>query len=129
MLTGLLLLHTDFWPFNRLAVLIPLTWWAMYAVNRWQATTPVLGLIDLVAGQAGYWPVPADSSDAPGADAVLEPVPEPLPHPVAEKDQLDEQQGPDERRAGTAAPESAAAGAAPAAASPGQQESVRQSAA
>ena len=28
------------WPFSRTAVLIPLTWWAMYLVNKWRVSRP-----------------------------------------------------------------------------------------
>jgi hypothetical protein len=80
---GLLLIKM--WPFSRTAVLIPLTWWTMYLVNRWQVATPVLGLVDEVAEKYGYWPVhtpgasktvkndaakPAEESDTaePGVD-------------------------------------------------------------
>ncbi len=55
-LAGLLLLHV--WPFSRIAVLIPLSWWAMFLVNRRTVTGPILGLIDEVAERSGYWPVP-----------------------------------------------------------------------
>jgi hypothetical protein len=58
-LAALLLLQDYLWPFSRTAVLIPLTWWTMYLINRWRVTTPVLGMIDQVAEEAGYWPVPA----------------------------------------------------------------------
>jgi hypothetical protein len=58
-LTGLLLLQDYLWPFSRTAVLIPVTWWTMYLINRWRVTTPVLGMIDEIAEGAGYWPVPA----------------------------------------------------------------------
>lgn len=54
-LAGLLLLHM--WPFSRSAVLIPLAWWAMFVVNRWRVSIPVLGLIDEVAEKSGYYPV------------------------------------------------------------------------
>ena len=49
----------DLWPFSRTALLIPLAWWAMYAVNRWHVSRPVLGLIDEAAEQSGFYPVPA----------------------------------------------------------------------
>ncbi len=52
------LLLVKMWPFSRTAVLIPLTWWTMYLVNRWQVSVPVLGLIDEVAEKFGYYPVP-----------------------------------------------------------------------
>ena len=39
----------DLYPFSRIAVLLPLTVWAMYLVNRWRVSNPVLGLIDEVA--------------------------------------------------------------------------------
>jgi glycosyltransferase involved in cell wall biosynthesis len=53
----LLLLHL--WPFSRLAVLIPVAWWAMYLVNRRKVSSPVLGLIDAAAERAGFMPIPA----------------------------------------------------------------------
>ena len=62
-LSGLLLLHM--WPFSRTAVLIPLAWWAMYAVNRWRVSIPVLGLIDEVAEKSGYYPVYPKKTEAP----------------------------------------------------------------
>ncbi|HEY7115650.1 MAG TPA: glycosyltransferase [Tepidisphaeraceae bacterium] len=55
MLAGLLLLYM--WPFSRTAVLIPLTWWAMYLVNRWRVGRPIFGLIDEVAERTGFYPV------------------------------------------------------------------------
>jgi len=55
-LAGLLLL--DMWPLSRTAVLIPLAWLAMYAVNRWRVSLPVLGLIDESAEKAGFTPIP-----------------------------------------------------------------------
>jgi glycosyltransferase involved in cell wall biosynthesis len=56
LLAGILLWHL--WPFSRPAVLIPLVWWAMYAINRRMVMGPVLGLIDAAAEKAGYYPVP-----------------------------------------------------------------------
>jgi glycosyltransferase involved in cell wall biosynthesis len=56
-LAGLLLLKM--WPLSRTAVLIPLAWWSMYAVNRWRVTGPVLGMIDSIASGLNYWPVPS----------------------------------------------------------------------
>ncbi len=53
------------WPFSRSAVLIPLTWWAMYMVNRWRVSIPVLGLIDEVAEKSGYYPVYPKKSETP----------------------------------------------------------------
>ena len=50
----------DIWPFSRTAVLIPLAWLAMHAVNRWRVTIPVVGLIDESAERAGFYPVPTD---------------------------------------------------------------------
>ena len=40
------------------AILLPLAWWSMYAVNRWRVSIPVLGLIDESAEKAGFFPVP-----------------------------------------------------------------------
>jgi hypothetical protein len=78
-LAGLLLLKM--WPLSRTAVLIPLAWWSMYLVDRWRVTGPVLGLIDSVAAQMNYWPVPSEpvaeapacgeTQAAPGAVAPL----------------------------------------------------------
>jgi GT2 family glycosyltransferase len=82
-LTALLLLQTYLWPFNRTAVLIPLAWWTMYLVNRWKVTTPVLGMIDLVAERAGYYPVPAKKPQKAGCE-------QPVPQPLAEQDRRDE---------------------------------------
>jgi hypothetical protein len=87
-LAGLLLLKM--WPFSRTAVLIPLAWWSMYAVNRWRVTGPVLGLIDSICEQLNYWPVPAHPApEKPACDpAVPEPVeqadaePEPIAAPL-----------------------------------------------
>jgi hypothetical protein len=45
------------WPFSRTAVLIPLTWWAMYLFNKWHVSRPIFGLIDEVAEKAGFYPV------------------------------------------------------------------------
>lgn len=58
-----LVLVLDMWPLSRTAVLIPLAWLAMYAVNRWKVSMPVLGLIDEAAENAGFYPVPAKKSD------------------------------------------------------------------
>jgi hypothetical protein len=55
MLAALLLLYI--WPFSRTAVLIPLTWWAMYLVNKWRVSRPIFGLIDEVAERTGFYPV------------------------------------------------------------------------
>jgi O-antigen biosynthesis protein len=52
---GLLLI--DLWPFSRPAMLLPLTGWAMYLVNKWRVSAPVLGLIDHAAETAGFYPV------------------------------------------------------------------------
>jgi hypothetical protein len=57
MLAGLLIVHL--WPFSRTALLIPMTGWTTYLINRWRVATPILGLIDEVAEKAGYYPVPA----------------------------------------------------------------------
>jgi hypothetical protein len=88
-LAGLLLLKM--WPFSRTAVLLPLAWWSMYAVNRWHVTGPVLGLIDSIAEQLNYWPVPSEPArDTPACaepqaapPAASAPRPEPEPEPDA----------------------------------------------
>jgi hypothetical protein len=56
-LAGLLLLQDYLWPFNRTAMLIPLAWWAMYLLDRWRVSVPVIGMIDEVAERNTYWPV------------------------------------------------------------------------
>ena len=71
---GVVLL-VDMYPFSRIAVLLPLTVWAMYLVNRWRVSNPVLGLIDEVAEKSEFYPVhpkksakdpkPADSTPRP----------------------------------------------------------------
>jgi glycosyltransferase involved in cell wall biosynthesis len=61
-LAGLLLLHV--WPFSRIAVLIPLAWWAMFLINRRRVAEPVVGLIDEMAERAGYVPVMARANRA-----------------------------------------------------------------
>ena len=60
---GLLLI--DLWPFSRPAVLLPLTGWAMYLVNKWRVSAPVLGLIDQAAETAAFYPV----HEKPAGDA------------------------------------------------------------
>jgi hypothetical protein len=82
-LAALLLLQTYLWPFNRTAVLIPLAWWTMYLLNRWKVTTPVLGMVDLVAERAGYYPVPAKKPRKASCE-------QPVPQPLAEQDRRDE---------------------------------------
>ncbi|HZL38478.1 MAG TPA: glycosyltransferase [Tepidisphaeraceae bacterium] len=54
-LGGVLLL--DLYPLSRIAVLLPLTVWAMYVINRWRVSNPVLGMIDEVAEKTGFYPV------------------------------------------------------------------------
>jgi hypothetical protein len=56
-LAGLLFLYV--WPFSRPALMIPMTWWTMYVVNKWRVSRPVLGLIDAAAHKAGFDPIPA----------------------------------------------------------------------
>jgi GT2 family glycosyltransferase len=55
-LAGLLFLYV--WPFSRPALLIPMSWWAMYLVNKWRVSMPILGLIDAAAEKAEFWPIP-----------------------------------------------------------------------
>ena len=74
-LAGVLML--DMWPFSRTAVLIPLAWYAMYAVNRWRVSMPILGLIDEAAENAGFYPVPSrkpSSAPGPGSTAAQPPA-------------------------------------------------------
>jgi hypothetical protein len=75
-LAGLLLLQDYLWPFSRVAALIPLAWWAMFLYNRWQVSTPVIGMIDEVAERNTYWPVyPKKPEPKGGCEAG---VPQPL---------------------------------------------------
>jgi glycosyltransferase involved in cell wall biosynthesis len=74
-LAGLLLSQYDLWPFSRPAVLIPLTWWAMYLVNRNRVSVPVLGLVDAAAEKAGFYPVPAKPAEQAKPAAEMQPVP------------------------------------------------------
>jgi hypothetical protein len=46
-------------------LLIPLAWLAMFAVNRWRVSVPVLGLIDEVAEKSEYYPVPRKKPSRP----------------------------------------------------------------
>ena len=55
----------------------------MYLVNRWQVTTPVLGMIDVVAERAGYYPVPAKKPQKASCE-------QPVPQPLAEQARRDE---------------------------------------
>jgi hypothetical protein len=75
-LAGLLLLQDYLWPFSRTAALIPLAWWAMYQVNRWRVSVPVIGMIDEVAERSGYWPVYPKKPEKPacGDAGVPQPV-------------------------------------------------------
>ena len=57
LLAGLLFLYV--WPFSRPALLIPLSWYTMFVVNKWLCTSPVLGLIDLAAEKGGYDRIPS----------------------------------------------------------------------
>jgi hypothetical protein len=75
MLSGLLLMHL--WPFSRPAVLIPLSWWAMYLVNKARVSRPVLGLIDHAAEMAGFYPIhpkPAESRKPADVESTPQPV-------------------------------------------------------
>jgi hypothetical protein len=67
MLAGLLLMYM--WPFSRTAVLIPLTWWAMYLVNKWRVSRPIFGLIDEVAERSEFYPVYPKKSEGPAPAA------------------------------------------------------------
>lgn len=58
MFAGLLLMHV--WPFSRPAVLIPLTFWAMFLLNKQRVSQPVLGMIDDAAEKAGFLPIYSD---------------------------------------------------------------------
>jgi O-antigen biosynthesis protein len=72
-----LVLLLDMWPFSRTAVLIPLAWPAMYAVNRWRVSRPVLGLIDEAAETAGFYPVPTHAPEPAEDPRPSAPTPRP----------------------------------------------------
>ncbi|HEX8916627.1 MAG TPA: glycosyltransferase [Humisphaera sp.] len=78
-LAGLLLLQDYLWPFSRTAALIPLAWWAMFLYNRWQVSTPVIGMIDEVAERNTYWPVYPKKPEPKGGDEAG------VPQPVRER--------------------------------------------
>ena len=80
MLAGLLVMHL--WPFSRTALLIPLAWWAMYAVNRWRVSRPIFGLIDQAAEQAGFTPL-AGRKPVPRPGVAAAPTTTPAAEPVA----------------------------------------------
>jgi hypothetical protein len=63
------------WPFSRTAVLIPLSWWTMYLINKWHVSRPIFGLIDEVAEKAGFYPV------YPKQQQQTEPAQSPRPAP------------------------------------------------
>lgn len=56
-MTGLLFLYL--WPFSRPAMLIPMSLWTMYLVNKSLVASPVLSLIDEAAEKAGFDPLPS----------------------------------------------------------------------
>ncbi|MEM8873699.1 MAG: glycosyltransferase [Planctomycetota bacterium] len=72
-LSALLLLLL--WPFSRPAVLIPLTWWALFLFNKWKVRGPILGMVDTAAMKAGFWPVDEDArKDDPEPAMRAEPI-------------------------------------------------------
>jgi GT2 family glycosyltransferase len=83
-----LVLLLDMWPFSRTAVLIPLAWWAMYAVNRWRVSMPVLGLIDEAAESAGFYSVPANKTDRKEDTKPSAPASQPPTRPLEERKPL-----------------------------------------
>jgi hypothetical protein len=92
-----LLLVVRTWPFSRPALLIPMSWWAMYLVNRFRVVNSVLGLIDESAEKAGFYPVPAKKIEErrparPAAqNSALPPVEtEVKPQPVADAEQRED---------------------------------------
>src|SRR4051812_1542206 len=74
MLAGLLLLYM--WPFSRTAILIPLSWWTMYLINKWHVSRPIFGLIDEVAEKAGFYPVYPKSEQEKAQPATVNPPPD-----------------------------------------------------
>ena len=75
LLTLMLMVFGNLWPHNRPALLIPMSAWAMYLVNRRAVSHPVFGLIDTVAERCGFAPVPSvnlrlpDDTATAGANA------------------------------------------------------------
>ena len=83
-----LVLLLDMWPFSRTAILIPLAWWAMYAVNRWRVSMPVLGLIDEAAEQAAFIPIPAKKPEQKEGPKPQTPAPKPPARQTEERQGL-----------------------------------------
>jgi hypothetical protein len=73
------------WPFSRPAVLIPITWWSMYLVNKQRISVPVLSLIDVAAEKAGYDPIPAVKTELGKPMLAPKPV-----RPVVDDDDLED---------------------------------------
>ncbi|MEM6562034.1 MAG: glycosyltransferase, partial [Planctomycetota bacterium] len=69
-LSALLLLLL--WPFSRPAVMIPLTWWALFLFNQWKVRGPILGMVDTAAMKAGFWPVDEDEKKKRSAEPAEE---------------------------------------------------------
>jgi glycosyltransferase involved in cell wall biosynthesis len=87
LLAALLFLNLD-WPFSRPALLIPLTCWTMYLVNKSRVSAPILGLIDAAAAQARFDPVPAVKTE-PGRP-LLQPKPPKPAGALADDDDLED---------------------------------------
>jgi glycosyltransferase involved in cell wall biosynthesis len=78
------MLTLKLWPFSRPAMLIPLTWWGMFVLNRWRVAPAVLGLIDVAAEKANFWPVTRDGQVRKPTEPGAEPTsPPPEAQPVA----------------------------------------------
>jgi hypothetical protein len=56
--------------------LIPLSWWAMYVINKWHVSRPIFGLIDEVAEKAGFYPVYPKSDQEKAQPAPVNPPPQ-----------------------------------------------------
>jgi glycosyltransferase involved in cell wall biosynthesis len=65
------LLFMYLWPFSRPALLIPMTWWTMFLVNRRAVAGPVISLVDDAAEMAGFYPV----LPRPDPKVTVEPTP------------------------------------------------------
>ncbi|CAN5649766.1 hypothetical protein BH09PLA1_BH09PLA1_32690 [soil metagenome] len=86
-LAALLFVLLD-WPFSRPALLIPITWWTMYLVNKQRVSAPVLGLIDVASEKAGYDPIPAVKTEL--GKPMLQPKPAATMQPALDDDDLED---------------------------------------
>jgi hypothetical protein len=86
-MAGMLFLLMD-WPFSRPALLIPITWWTTYLVNKQRVSAPVLALIDIASEKSGYDPIPAVKHEL--GKPMLEPKPASVATPAVDDEDLED---------------------------------------